>query len=255
MSITFYKYQGTGNDFVMIDNREGTFPKSVDLITRICERKFGVGSDGLICIDRHEELDFTMDFYNPDGSQSFCGNGSRCAVAFAHFLGIIQNKTRFEAIDGPHTGIIDQDQVQIHMGDVDQIEVGDNYYFLNTGSPHYVSEESDVLELDMVAHGKSIRYNDRFKTEGTNVNAFEVLENGVRMRTYERGVENETLSCGTGVTAVALTAMHQGLFSDSVAVSTRGGELMVKAKQTASGFSHIWLCGPAKQVFKGSIEL
>ncbi len=255
MTIEFYKYQGTGNDFVMIDNRDGQFPKSIELITKLCDRKFGIGSDGLICIDQHPSLDFLMDFYNPDGSQSLCGNGSRCAVAFAKFLGMIGNKTRFEAIDGPHDGIIAGDEVQIHMGDVEVIEEGDGFHFVNTGSPHYVAEKENVPGLDMIEYGRSVRYNDRFKEEGTNVNAFEMFRDGVKMRTYERGVENETLSCGTGVTAVALTVMHQGRFNNEVPVYASGGDLSVKATKGPSGYHDIWLCGPAKQVFKGSIEL
>jgi diaminopimelate epimerase len=255
MRIDFFKYQGTGNDFVMIDNRSNQFSKPLEVIKYLCDRKFGVGSDGLICIDPHDTLDFTMDFYNPDGSQSFCGNGSRCAVAFAKFLGMIDTKTTFEAIDGVHNAFINQDQIEIHMGDVEDIEVGDGFHFMNTGSPHYVSKELNIDDLDMVTYGQSVRYNDRFKEHGTNVNVFEVDGDGVNMRTYERGVENETLSCGTGVTAVALTAMTLGEFKEQVKVTTRGGNLMVKAQAKEGGFNHIWLCGPAQQVFKGSIEL
>jgi len=255
VTINFYKYQGTGNDFIMIDNRQNEFNKRIEVIKHLCNRKFGIGSDGLICLDNHSSLDFYMDFYNPDGSQSFCGNGSRCTVAFAEFLGMVEKTCVFEAIDGMHEARIDKNIYKTKMADISEIESNDVFDFVNTGSPHYVEVLSNISDLDMIAFGRSIRYNSRFKAEGTNVNVMERTTDGILMRTYERGVEHETLSCGTGVTAAALTAIKKGWFKNEVAVSTRGGKLSVQANQTAQGFSDVWLCGPALRVYKGTIDV
>ncbi len=255
MALHFYKYQGTGNDFIMLDNRNGLIRNQKELAIKLCKRKFGIGSDGLILIENSKESDFEMIFYNPDGSQSFCGNGSRCAVAFANFLGIINTNTSFVAIDGKHKAILNSDKtVSLKMNDVENIERGSNYYYLNTGSPHYIAYTDNIEELNLVDEGRKIRYNNRFAKEGTNVNFVKKNKNFVEVRTYERGVENETLSCGTGVTAVALSTFYEGLTKNSCIVKTKGGELSVNFEATNKGFQNIWLTGPAKLVFKGEIN-
>ena len=244
MIIPFYKYQGTGNDFVMIDNRKGVFDKeNVALVQKICDRRFGVGADGLILIEDIDDLDFNMIYFNADGSKSFCGNGSRCAVAFAKFLGIIEDQAMFLSTDGEHEAWISKDgQVSLKMHDVEAIEKGDAYYFINTGSPHYIAEVSDVAVVDVYQEGKAIRNNERFKAEGTNVNFVKYGSESIDVRTYERGVEGETLSCGTGVTAAALSwaDKHQSN-GGKVEVNTKGGELSVAFKRNEKGFHDIWL--------------
>ena len=217
MKIKFDKYQGTGNDFIIIDNRNIHFDKNnIELVQHLCDRKFGIGSDGFILIENHAELDFDMIFFNPDGSQSFCGNGSRCAMAFAKELGLISDFAKFNSTDGYHEASINSNGlVKLKMHNVSNIEVSESHHYMDTGSPHYNCFEKNIDTIDVVARGREIRYNQRFKEIGTNVNFIEQLSRGIKVRTYERGVENETLSCGTGVTACALsTALvdetHQG---------------------------------------------
>ncbi|PCJ88438.1 MAG: diaminopimelate epimerase [Flavobacteriales bacterium] len=255
MTIQFYKYQGTGNDFIIIDNRDLFFPKKKELITRICNRKFGIGSDGLILLENHPELDFEMVFYNPDASQSFCGNGSRCVIAYAKELGLIENTANFFAIDGNHSAEIIGENVRIKMNDVSQIEENPNHYFLNTGSPHYVTFVDDVHSVNVVEEARKIRYNERFKVEGTNVNFVQQQNGYVEARTYERGVENETLSCGTGMTAVALCAATEGLTGDFCEVKTQGGSTIVYFNKMGRDFTNIWLEGPTALVFKGEFNV
>lgn len=258
MKIPFFKYQGTGNDFVMIDNRTNVFDKTnITAIQQLCNRKFGIGSDGLILIENLPDFDFNMVFFNPDGSQSFCGNGSRCAVAFAKYLGIIESQAYFNSTDGEHEAWISTNgDVSLKMHDVKVIEKGDGYYFINTGSPHYIKEEINLKELDIVAKGREIRYNKRFKEEGTNVNFVKYNQESLDIRTYERGVEGETLSCGTGVTAAALSwADKFKLSAGKVDVNAEGGKLSVGFKRTENGFNDIWLIGAATFVFKGEIEI
>lgn len=258
MKLKFYKYQGTGNDFIIIDNRNGNFDNSnILLVQYLCDRKFGVGSDGLILIEPHAEWDFNMVFFNPDGSQSFCGNGSRCAVAFAKELGLISDFAKFNSTDGYHEAIINSDNlVKLKMQSVSNIEVSESYHYMNTGSPHYNCFERNVDSLDVVAMGREIRYNERFKEEGTNVNFIEQFSHGIKVRTYERGVENETLSCGTGVTACALsTALVNEMDSGEIEINTKGGDLSVSFTQTDSGFEDVWLIGPTKFVYQGEIEV
>ena len=255
--IDFYKYQGTGNDFILIDNRSQIFTgNKINLAKRWCDRRFGIGSDGLIFIENSTESDFVMDFYNPDGSQSFCGNGSRCAVHFAKFLGIIKSgSTSFTAIDGIHTAIITDDTVRIKMNDVAVVEeIGDDYY-INTGSPHYISFENSVLR-NIIEVGKAIRYSDKYKPAGTNVNLVEeVNKDHIRIRTYERGVEDETFSCGTGATACGLSFAYKNKLAEGfVLVEVKGGQLKIEFKKNNKGFTDIWLEGPAQQVFKGSFN-
>lgn len=258
MNLKFYKYQGTGNDFVVIDNRSLFFEKdNIEQIVALCSRKFGVGSDGLILIENHPEWDFNMVFFNPDGSQSFCGNGSRCAVAFAKKLEIITDYAKFNSTDGFHEASIDElGEVSLKMHDVTNIEMGDSHHYMNTGSPHYNCFNENVAEIDIIEKGREVRYNERFKEKGTNVNFIEFLQEGIRVRTYERGVENETLSCGTGVTACALsTAIRKNLEKGKIHVNTEGGELSVSFEKNDLGFENIWLTGPAKFVYTGEIEV
>lgn len=255
--ITFYKYQGTGNDFVIIDNRKGVFDKTkLSVVQQLCDRKFGVGADGLILIENHASLDFDLIYFNSDGSKSFCGNGSRCGVAFASFLGIIGSTTTFSAIDGAHEAKILGNEVHLKMCDVDEVEVGDDYYYTNTGSPHYVKYVDDVDEVSIIKDAHEIRYNNRFKEEGTNINFVQVSGDKVSMRTYERGVEDETLSCGTGATAVALTTSIKNKLISPIHVKVKGGELKITFKNTGKqSFTDVWLIGEGKQVFKGEIEI
>ncbi len=260
MEIGFYKYQGTGNDFILVDNRQKEFSFTTEQINFICHRRFGIGADGLILLESEPGFDFRMVYYNSDGNQStMCGNGGRCITAFAKHLGIIEDKARFIAIDGPHEATIDANEiVSLKMQDVKQMELGDDYFYLNTGSPHYVKLVKDVEHFDVFQEGRKIRNSDRFKEEGTNVNFIEKLEDELYVRTYERGVEDETLSCGTGVTAAALVAAVKGISTGkkNCIVKTKGGILEITfEKVLEQNFYNIWLKGPALMVFKGSLKL
>lgn len=257
MLIEFYKYQGTGNDFIMIDNRNNVFDKTnLKQVQQLCDRKFGIGADGLILLENLEDLDFNMIYFNADGSQSFCGNGSRCAMAFAKYLKIIEKQAIFLSTDGEHEAWINESgEVSLKMHDVDSIEKGDNYYFINTGSPHYIVQVEDVKTTNVKEAGAAIRYNERFKVEGTNVNFVKYRKNELDIRTYERGVEDETLSCGTGVTAAALSlADNQNLEVGKIQINAVGGTLQVAFKRVGNEFKDIWLIGPATFVYKGKIE-
>lgn len=256
MQVEFHKYQGTGNDFVMIDNREHRFVETdLSLVSRLCDRRFGIGADGLILIKEKEGFDFEMVYYNADGSQSMCGNGARCAVAFSRVLGLLADECRFYAIDGPHEARYHQGWVTLGMSSVQEISaVGDDFY-LNTGSPHYVRLVDKIENYPVVEEGSKIRYSDRYP-EGTNVNFVSVLsDDEIFVRTYERGVENETLSCGTGVTASALLVGHlKG--KNQMKIQTLGGNLRVSFRSNPDGtFQDILLTGPAEQVFEGKILL
>ena len=257
MPIHFYKYQGTGNDFIMIDNRDKVFDRTDQKdIALLCDRRFGIGADGLILLESHPTCDFKMVYYNSDGNESsMCGNGGRCITAFAHFLNIIDDKAVFEAIDGIHKAEIKGDEVSLQMGDVLKVYNEESHVFLDTGSPHHVQIADNVSELDVKTIGSAIRYSDSYKSEGTNVNFVEPINaNSFKVRTYERGVEDETLSCGTGVTAVAI-AMHFVGETDNntITLHTPGGELKVSFERFANVYKNIWLIGPAKQVYKGTI--
>lgn len=251
----FYKYQGTGNDFVMIDNRESVYTPTAERNKFLCDRKFGIGADGLICLQPSENYDFEMLYFNSDGNEStMCGNGGRCLVAFAKQLGIITNKAIFNAIDGLHEATIDENNwVELKMTNVASVENNNTHFVLNTGSPHYIKFVEDVAQVDVYQAGKAIRYNERFKTEGINVNFVAVNENGIDVVTYERGVEGETLSCGTGVTAAAIAYSFIKKDISDVPIKTKGGNLAVKFSKTANGFENIWLCGPATYVFEGKV--
>lgn len=259
MTISFKKYQGTGNDFVLIDNRNNEIQLDGATVAKLCDRRFGIGADGLMLLELMPGADYRMVYFNSDGNLStLCGNGSRCMAAFAHKLGIIGSQAKFMAADGLHDILINQDQsISLKMADIRHIEKGNDFYFLNTGSPHYVKIVEDVNDIDVVQAGKTIRYNDRFKEEGTNVNFISVNDGQVNIRTYERGVENETLSCGTGATACAIVAAINGLVDKNQAfLNTRGGILKVTFdKVLESNFYNIWLTGPAIEVFQGLVDI
>ena len=259
MMLECFKYQGTGNDFVLIDNRNQDVLLTTENIKWLCDRRFGIGADGLMLLEFQEGVDFKMVYYNSDGNESsMCGNGGRCITAFAKRLGIIENSAKFMAIDGVHESKIEDEFVSLKMNEVKQIETGENYYYLNTGSPHYVKFVDDIDNFDVFTEGKKIRYNDRFKEEGTNVNFIQKTEHELVVRTYERGVENETLSCGTGVTAAALVAALTGnsTTKNNCSIKTLGGNLNVTfEKVLESNFYNIWLEGSAVFVFKTRIKI
>ncbi|MCH2234748.1 MAG: diaminopimelate epimerase [Crocinitomicaceae bacterium] len=258
MQINFWKYQGAGNDFIMVDNREKSIDSSnIEIVRKLCSRKFGIGSDGMIFIEPSDKADFTMNFFNPDGSKSFCGNGSRCAVAFAKFIGIDKDKMTFEAIDGLHYAEIKKDSISIKMHDVEKVNQLEEASFTDTGSPHYMKFCSDVSRVEVKEEGSKIRYSDQYKTEGVNVNFIQVLgENHIKVRTYERGVEDETLACGTGATACALSYLNKGIDGKHlVRVDVGGGTLYIHSEKNGNGFKNIWLQGPAIAVFKGSVDV
>lgn len=258
MNLTFHKYQGTGNDFVIIDNRSKTFPKkNTETIKKLCNRYFGIGADGLILLENDATSDFKMVYYNADGNEStMCGNGGRCIVAFAHKLNIFKTKTTFVAIDGLHHATITNAIVSLQMIDVTTIKTENEYIFADTGSPHHVQLVEDIGEFDVFNMGKKIR-NDIYGTEGSNVNFVEQQnETTFRVRTYERGVENETLACGTGVTAVAI-AMHKIKKTTNTTINllVEGGELAVSFDVDGTGYKNVHLTGPATFVFTGTIEI
>ena len=256
MELIFSKYQGTGNDFIMLDNMNGQFNGlSISQIQFLCDRKRGIGADGLIKLSKEKGVDFLVEYYNADGSQSFCGNGARCSVAFAKALGLIEYKAKFNAIDGVHEATIENGIVRLEMLPVDSIQKVNTDYWLNTGSPHYVRIIGENDSIDILDFGKSIRYSDAYKKDGVNVNIIkEINSDTIHVQTYERGVEDETLSCGTGVTACALVWMDLNAGTDKVNIKTKGGELTVEAVKSGEGFSSIWLSGPAKHVFDGRVD-
>ncbi|MEJ1222179.1 diaminopimelate epimerase [Sediminicola sp. 1XM1-17] len=256
MKLIFYKYQGTGNDFVMIDNRDEIFPKSnTRLVADLCDRKFGIGADGLILLENDEQTDFKMVYYNSDGNPStMCGNGGRCLVAFAKYLGVIADTATFVAVDGLHHASVDGEIVSLQMQDVVEVQEKDDYLFLDTGSPHHVQMVEDIQKVDVPREGAKLRYG-LYGEKGSNIN-FVKLESkdSFNVRTYERGVEDETLSCGTGVTAVALAMHNLGkVTGNKVSIKTLGGNLSVHFEKHNDGYRNIHLVGPAKQVFKGEI--
>lgn len=260
MNFEFYKYHGTGNDFIIVDNRKLKVNLSTKQIAHLCHRRFGIGADGLMLLQNKKGYDFEMVYYNSDGNESsLCGNGSRCITAFAKSIGVIKkNIAKFLATDGEHEAIIKKNGVSLHMNDVSNIEVHPDHYYLSTGSPHYVKFTSEVKSADIVSEGRNIRYSDRFKKEGVNVNFAEKNGKGIFVRTYERGVEGETLSCGTGVTASALASSIHGISTakNHCKISTLGGELLVHFHRgKGNSFTDIWLEGPATFVYKGEINL
>lgn len=258
-NLHFSKFHGTGNDFVMIDNRNRHFKPENEHVAKLCDRHFGVGADGLILIEEHPELDFTMRYFNADGKEStMCGNGGRCAVAFAKMLNMVrQSSVRFMASDGEHIAMIKDTAISLKMQDVSKVEKHDSYMFADTGSPHYVTFADDLNSIDVVSEGRKIRYSKPFQPGGTNVNFVRVMTpDRIFNRTYERGVENETLSCGTGSVAAAICAASLRQDDSNVMkVRTLGGELTVRYRKDASGgYRDIWLEGPAQHVFDGTFR-
>lgn len=262
MKTDFWKYQGNGNDFVIIDDLENTVNLTAAQIKNICDRHFGIGADGLMLLKPSEEFHFKMLYYNSDGEMSsMCGNGGRCIAAYAFLKNIAPQKMIFDAYDGEHEAIIENDSlkvatmdVSLKMMDVEKVEHNGNYYFLNTGSPHYVEFVEKVATIDVVNMGRKIRQSIQFSPGGTNVNFVELSNASMFVRTYERGVEEETLSCGTGVTAAAIAAsLESGKAGQKI--HTRGGDFSVTFVKNENHFSNIWLRGPAKQVFQGTINI
>ncbi|OAB25934.1 diaminopimelate epimerase [Flavobacterium fryxellicola] len=260
MQLEFYKYQGTGNDFVMIDNRTEFFPKeNTKRIAQLCDRRFGIGGDGLILLENDVKTDFKMVYYNSDGNQSsMCGNGGRCLVAFAKKLQVIQNETTFIAADGVHHATIEADGlVSLQMIDVDEVKVSSDHVFLNTGSPHHVQLVDDLENYNIKENGARIRYGDLYGKTGSNINFVKQIDaNTFSLRTYERGVEDETLSCGTGATAVAIAMNVLGkTAATAIDLNVEGGKLVVSFTKKEGQFTQVFLKGPAEFVFKGVIEI
>lgn len=260
MKIQFIKYQGTGNDFILLDNRSKAYDQlSLSTIKFMCDRHFGIGADGLMLLNDELGFDFGMTYFNSDGNEStMCGNGGRCITAFAKELGLINDVAKFQAIDGSHQANIGiEGKINLKMNDVSSILIKETFFQLNTGSPHYVHFTEDVKELDVKREGALIRYSPMFKEYGINVNFVEILEKDtIFVRTYERGVEDETLSCGTGVTASAISFIKDALGVQTVKVKTLGGELQVRCENIdGQNFNDIWLSGQVARVFAGEIEL
>lgn len=260
MKIEFYKYHGTGNDFILLDNRGKIYnditPRVVNFL---CHRRFGIGADGLMMLSEKPGFDFEMIYFNSDGNQSsMCGNGGRCIIKFASMLGIKKSNYKFYAVDGMHEAEIDLNgEVRLKMKNVNGVEYSYTHYVLNTGSPHYIKNVPDVSQVNVVSEGREIRNSKEFAKEGINVNFVETInEDTIYVRTYERGVEDETYSCGTGVTAAALISAHNDKGFNRVEVKTLGGKLSVEfEKITEKEFESIWLCGPAEKVFKGEVNI
>jgi diaminopimelate epimerase len=262
MKISFAKYHGTGNDFVLIDNRNKAIHLTTEQISNICHRRFGVGADGLIYILPSDKYDFEMKYFNSDGKEgTMCGNGGRCITGFAHALGIIHKEVRFKAIDGVHKGIIhtaasDRLLIEISLNDVEVDKQPGSYFFINTGSPHYVEFVENIEAVDVHNKGREIRWDKRFQPEGTNVNFVELQKDKLFVKTFERGVEDITLSCGTGVTASALAAslrLNDG--RNDYVISTPGGDLKISFKRAENFFHNIRLSGPVVNVFNGTIVI
>jgi len=255
LTIKFAKYQGTGNDFIMVDDREQTFPITENLIAHLCHRRFGIGADGLILLQKAEGYDFRMVYFNADGREgSMCGNGGRCTARFAQDLGLFEEGTTFIAVDGEHKAAVCEEEIFLKMGDVAGYQQDGEAIFMNTGSPHYVAFVDDLETRDIVSEGRSIRYGEVYGPQGgTNVNFAQVIdEQTLSVRTYERGVEDETYSCGTGVTACALAAYTEKSMSEPINIITKGGGLRVSfVPNNQGGFESIYLIGPAVKVYEG----
>ncbi|WP_282116495.1 diaminopimelate epimerase [Cellulophaga baltica] len=258
MKLTFYKFQGTGNDFVMVDNRQNIFDKeNTERIAFLCDRRFGIGADGLILLENEKDLDFKMVYFNSDGNEStMCGNGGRCLVAFAKHLGIIIDSASFNAIDGLHKASIKEGLVSLQMKDVEEIKEKPNAVFLDTGSPHHVQMVTGLEDYQVKKEGARLRYGV-YGEKGSNINFVEQIDaTSFSVRTYERGVEDETLSCGTGVTAAAIAMHKTGKTTNSeVFIKALGGDLNIKFEVNDKVYSNVFLTGPAKFVFKGEIDV
>lgn len=258
MKLNFVKFQGAGNDFLIIDNRTGFFNgDNESLIEFLCHRRFGVGADGLMLLEKDDTYDFSMKYYNSDGREaSMCGNGGRCIVAYANRLGLIGRKATFMAADGVHEAVlVEKNLVDLQMIDVNKIDEHSDGYFLNTGVPHLVHFVEDLNMIDVNIDGRQFRYDARFQPEGTNVNFVKQKGNHLTVYTYERGVESETLACGTGITASALSAAYlNNEVEGAYRITAKGGELEVRFKKEEGIYKYIWLKGPAEMVFEGSID-
>ncbi len=261
MEITFYKYQGTGNDFIILDNRNLQYDNlSKHDVFRLCNRRFGIGADGLMMLNEKPGYDFEMKYWNADGKEaSMCGNGGRCLVKFAYQMGIHRNSYKFLAVDGEHEAEIDTDgTVSLKMKDVNKVKHSRGDSILDTGSPHYVKLVNDIMAMDVLKKGKEIRYSKEYEKQGINVNFVERLDEDdhILVRTYERGVEDETYSCGTGVTAAAIVCYHNENGFNQIDVKTLGGHLSVEFDRLDEDhYENIWLSGPAEMVFEGTITL
>ncbi len=265
MKLKFYKYEGTGNDFVIIDNRNGKLKaNNYKLWEKLCDRRFGIGADGLMLLQNKKGYDFEMYYVNADGKPtSMCGNGGRCITHFAKKMGVIKgNKAHFLAIDGDHEALIKGEVVKLKMKDVDEVkikvEAKKEQFILNTGSPHYVTFAENVMQSDIVEQGRAIRNSKDFKKEGINVNFVELRKKDIPLlRTYERGVEDETLSCGTGTvaTALVLAEKDKSTAKDHCDLQTMGGKLKVWFSKSKNGFKDVYLEGPVKMVYSGIIEI
>lgn len=262
MQVNFYKYEGAGNDFIIIDNRNQTFQldKQTEIIKKLCNRHFGIGADGLMILQSKDAYDFEMLYFNADGKVgSMCGNGGRCIVAFAKHLGLIKEETNFLAVDGSHYARISEsgDWVSLQMIDVQSIETDGDAYVLNTGSPHYVLPVNNLDNVDVVRDGKKVRYNSTYVNQGINVNFVEDMGDYLYVKTYERGVEDETFACGTGVTAVAMTMAERKGQTGKIhtKIKVTGGDLSVNFNYDGNQFSDVFLEGPATFVFQGTIEI
>lgn len=256
--IHFYKYQGTGNDFIIIDNRAGNIQLSREQIAFLCHRRLGIGADGLMLLTTAEGYHFKMVYYNADGNEStMCGNGGRCITAFARHLNLVNEQAFFVAIDGAHQAQFTQDnQIALQMNDVSEIQHYTTHSILNTGSPHYVVWHNDIAAIDVFTEGRAIRNKEAFAPKGINVNFVAACANGLSVRTYERGVEDETLSCGTGVTAAAIAASKDAVGKFDTQVTTPGGMLKVSFTKNSPGTAiDVVLTGPATFVFEGDIQL
>jgi len=258
----FYKYHGTGNDFILIDNREQQRILSKQQIMFMCEQHFGIGADGLIFIENHRSSDFEMVYHNSDGQRStMCGNGARCAVLFAKQLGIFAgNSTVFFAADGiHHANVLEDDHIALTMNVNTDYDMHGTAFIMNTGSPQYVRFTYNLDSVNMSKEGRIIRNSAQFKKSGgVNVNFVEETKQGIFVRTYERGVESETLSCGTGVTASSLAYYHKEKLSKSslIKVETLGGNLQVQIEvNDDKEISTVWLIGPAQEVFIGEFDI
>ena len=258
MKISFDKYHGCGNDFIIVDNLSNTFPKdSENEIKKFCNRRFGIGADGLILVNHNDKFPIEMIYYNSDGKIStMCGNGGRCFMHYCYNNDIIKNKSEFLACDGVHYGVVNDDYVKVSMSDVNGYKKYNDYLFLNTGSPHLVKCVNDVSSFDLINISRNIQKINQFD-KGVNVNLVSRKNDDLyQIRTYERGVEEETLSCGTGAVASALALNILSLVnSKTVNLDTKGGLLTVDFHKSNSKYTDIHLSGKVKKVFTGIIEL
>ncbi len=258
MNIHFYKFHGNGNDFIIIDNRTNTITLNTLQIKTLCKRRFGLGADGLMILANSEKYDFEMRYYNSDGNLgSMCGNGGRCIAAFANMIGLVGNNMKFTAFDGVHEAVIKavnipfvEWDVKLQLANVSDVNRNKNSFFLDTGSPHYVEFVDNVSDINVNVDGKKIRNSNQFKPNGTNVNFVELSNDKIFVRTFERGVEQETFSCGTGVTASAIaTYLHYD--KKPTKIHTKGGDFKISFNHENNEFTNVWIQGAARFVFEG----